>query len=197
MSGRIAAFAVNNLHLTEDPEFVGTGGELIDTLKGRLTDFIPGLGLLKRKESATSYSDPEQQAVAFVLSNLQVNRLGNSFILEISYQSSKPERAVQVANAIVDAYIFDQMDSKYKMQRRASDWLQTRLNELRQQAVASDEAVNAYKTKNNIVTAGGAPISEQEIAELNKQLVEARTRTSDIMARLNRIEAVLHCADAG
>jgi polysaccharide biosynthesis transport protein len=197
MSGPIAALAAKNLHLMEDPEFVGTGSGLIDSVKRSLGRFLRGLGLLKPQASAKSDSDPIQQAAATVLSNLQVNRLGISFILEINYQSHRPELAVQIANAIADAYIFDQMDSKYKMQRRASDWLQTRLNELRQQAVASEEAVNAYKVKNNIVTTGGAPISEQEIAELNKQLVEARTRAADVLARLNRIEAVLSCADTG
>jgi polysaccharide biosynthesis transport protein len=197
MSARIAALAAKNLHLIEDPGFVGAGGGWIDAAKRKLADFVRGLVFLKPKESTKSDLDPVQQAVGLVLSNLQVNRLGISFILEISYQSRSPERAVQIANAVADAYIFDQMDSKYKMQRRASDWLQTRLNELRQQSVASEEAVTAYKVKNNIVTAGGSPISEQEIAELNRQLVEARTRTSDMLARLNRIETVLHCADTG
>jgi polysaccharide biosynthesis transport protein len=197
MSGRIAALAVKNLQLAEDPEFVGPNGQLLDTLKSRLGDFLRALGLLTPKDPAKSDSDPVSQAAGTVLSNLQVNRIGLSFILEISYQSRYPERAVQVANAIADAYIFDQMDSKYKMQRRASEWLQTRLNELRQQAVANDEAVNSYKAKHNIVTAGGAPISEQEMAELNRQLVDARAKTSDNLARLNRIENILRCADAG
>jgi polysaccharide biosynthesis transport protein len=196
MSGRIAALVVKNLHLTEDLEFVGTNGQLFDTLKRTLGDFLRGIGLLAPKDPVKFDSDPVSQAAGVVLNNVQVNRVGGSFILEVIYQSRSPERAVQVANAIVDAYIFDQMDAKYKMQRRASEWLQTRLNELRQQAVASEEAVNAYKAKNNIVTAGGASITEQEIAELNKQLVEARTKTSDNLARLNRIENILRCADA-
>jgi polysaccharide biosynthesis transport protein len=195
MSGRIAALVVKNLHLTEDPEFAGTRVQLFDTLKKTLADFLRGIGLLT-VDPVKSDSDPVSQAASVLLNNLQVNRLGISFILEINFQSHSPARAVQVANAIADAYIFDQMDSKYKMQRRASEWLQTRLNELRQQAVASEEAVNTYKAKNNIVTAGGAPISEQEIAELNRQLVEARTKTSDNLARLNRIENILRCADA-
>ncbi len=197
MSGRIAALAVKNLHLTEDPEFVGAGEHLIGSLKRRLGDVLRGLGLLKPVDSAKSESALVSEAVGVLLSNLQVYRLGVTFILEITYQSRNPERAVQVANAVADAYILDQMDSKYKMQRRASDWLQTRLSELRQQAVASEEAVNAYKTKNNIVTTGGASITEQEIAELNKQVVDARTKTSDYQARLNRIDNILRCADAG
>jgi polysaccharide biosynthesis transport protein len=87
------------------------------------------------------------------------------------------------------------MDAKYAMQRRANDWLQNRVNELRQQAAASQDAVNAYKTKNNIVAAGGTLIKEQEVTELNKQLVIAREKTSESQARLNRIESALSRAD--
>jgi succinoglycan biosynthesis transport protein ExoP len=198
-SEHIAASVVKSLHLTEDPEFVGTGGGLVSSLRGRLADFLGGLGLniFKSKELTNSDFDLVQQATGVLLKNLQVTRIGIAFILEINYRSHNADRAAQIANAITEAYIFDQMDSKYKMQRRASDWLQNRVNELRQQAAASENAVNAYKTTNNMVAAGGTLIKEQEVAELNRQLVAARAKTSESLARLNRIEFVLRCADVG
>src|SRR5262249_25057471 len=87
------------------------------------------------------------QVAAGLLSNLQVSRLGMSFIIEVNYRSHSPERAAQIANAIAEAYIVDQMNAKYEMQRRSSDWLKNRVNELRQQATASEDAVNAYKLR--------------------------------------------------
>src|ERR1700730_18051655 len=198
-SEHIAASVVKTLHLTEDPEFVGTGGGLVNSLRGRLADFLGGLGLniFKSNELTNSDFDLVQQATGVLLKNLQVTRVGIAFILEINYRSHNADRAAQIANAITEAYIFDQMDSKYKMQRRASDWLQNQVNELRQQAAASENAVNAYKTTNNMVAAGGTLIKEQEVAELNRQLVAARAKTSESLARLNRIEFVLRCAEVG
>jgi polysaccharide biosynthesis transport protein len=199
-SQRIAASAVKNLHLTEDPEFVGTaGGGLLHSLRVRLADSLRWLALdvSRHDELNKSDSDLVNQAAAGLLRNLQVNRIGMSFVIEIDYRSRSPERAAQVANAIAEAYISDQIDAKYETQRRASDFLQTRVNELRQQAGAREDALNAYKTKNNIVTAGGTLLKEQETAELNKQLVQTREKTSESLARLNRIEFVLSHADAG
>jgi polysaccharide biosynthesis transport protein len=197
---RIAASVVKNLHLTEDPEFVGTaGGGPLHSLRVTLADSLRLLGLDVSRHDQLTKSDSElvNQAAAGVLRNLQVNRVGMSFIIDIDYRSRSPERAAQVANAIAEAYISDQMDAKYETQRRANDWLQTRVNELRQQAAAREDALNAYKAKNNIVSAGGMLIKEQEISELNKQLVQAREKTSESLARLNRIESVLGRADAG
>src|SRR5258706_6614830 len=81
------------------------------------------------------------------------------------------------------------------MKRCASDCVTNRDNELRRQSAASEDAVNAYKTANNLVAAGGTLIKEQEIGELNRQLVIAREKTSESLARLNRIESVLGAAD--
>jgi len=43
-------------------------------------------------------------------------------------------RAAQVANAIADSYIVDQLEAKYQTTKRASGWLQDRIAELRNQA---------------------------------------------------------------
>jgi polysaccharide biosynthesis transport protein len=196
-SERIAASVIKTLHLTDDAEFNGAGGGLVNSLRGRLADALRGFGLnvFRAHELPTSASDLVHEVAGVLLTNLQVNRLGISFIIEVNYRSYSAERAAQIANAIADAYIVDQMDAKYEMQRRASDWLQNRVNELRRQAAASEDAVNAYKTANNLVAAGGTLIKEQEIAELNRQLVIAREKTSESLARLNRIESVIGAAD--
>ena len=189
-SERIAASVVKNLHLTEDPEFVGTAGGLADSLRERLGDSLGGL---------LGYHDSDllRQATGVLLGNLKVNRIGMSFVIEVDYRSRSAARAAQIANAIADAYIFDQMEAKYEVQHRAGDWLQTRVDELRQQATASEDAVNAYKAANNIVAAGGTLIKEQELGELNRQVVAARDKTSESLARLNRIESVQSRGDLG
>ena len=197
-SDRIAELAVKSLHLTEDLEFVGAGGGLVHSIKQRIAQSLSSLRLdVFKPQPARADSDLVRQVAAGLLSNLQVSRLGMSFIIEVNYRSHSPERAAQIANAIAEAYIVDQMNAKYEMQRRSSDWLKNRVNELRQQATASEDAVNAYKTENNIVAAGGTLIKEQEVAELNRQLVIAREKTSESLARLNRIEAALARADPG
>jgi polysaccharide biosynthesis transport protein len=205
-SERIAASVVKNLHLNEDPEFVGTGGRPADSVSGdgpatsvsgKLRDSLRGLGLniFGPHELPKSDSDLLHQASRTLLGNLQVNRIGMSFVIEVNYRSHSAARAAQIANAIADAYILDQMDAKYEVQHRASDWLQNRVNETRQQASASEDAVNAFKNANNMVAAGGILIKDQEVAELNTQVVGARAKTSDSLARLNRLESVLSRAD--
>src|SRR5262249_23071779 len=115
---------------------------------------------------------------------------GTSYMMKIDFRSRNREQAVKIANAMVDAYIFDQLNAKYQANRRTGDWLQERLQTLREQAAASERAVIEFKAKNNIVTTGNTLINEKQLSDLNGQLAAARTKTSDVQARLDRIVAV-------
>ena len=105
---------------------------------------------------------------------MTVSRVGMTYVIEIGFKSIDPDRAAQIANAVADGFIVDQLEAKYQTIREATAWLQDRLNELRGQASAAERAVVEYKTKNNIVDTGGRLINEQQLAELNTALIKAR-----------------------
>jgi polysaccharide biosynthesis transport protein len=66
-------------------------------------------------------------------------RVGMSYVLDISYTANDPDRAAQIADAVADAYIVDQLDAKFHANRRASNWLQDRVGGLRDEAVAAEK----------------------------------------------------------
>src|SRR5262249_33205558 len=53
-----------------------------------------------------------------------------------------------------------------------------------------ERAVVEFKAKNNIVAAGGTLINEKQLSGLSEQLAAAHARTSDVQARLERMQAV-------
>jgi succinoglycan biosynthesis transport protein ExoP len=180
----IALAVIKKLDLMKDPEFVGSG----EGLFGSIADYFSRFFL---PEFPRSESELEQQAVRVFLQKIEAKRIGATFFIGISFRSNNPNRAAQIANAIADAYVADQMESKYEAARRANEWLRGRLEDLRRQASADEQAVNSYKSDNKIVSAGATLIGEQTLTELNSALVSARAKTSEALARLDRIEAVL------
>ena len=187
-SENIGLSVVKDLKLTDDPELTGSGGGLI----GRI------LGLFA-SPTAQSETRLTRQALATFLSKRNIARVGRTYVLDIAYTSLSPTRSAEIANAIADAYIVDQLESKYQATRRASGWLQDRIKELRKQASDADRAVLDYKEKNNIVAVGGGVsgsngprlLGEQQLEELNSQLGTARSNAEEAKARLERITEVL------
>jgi len=186
-SENVASAVIKNLRLTEDPEFVGSGGGLLGTL---LSFVLSPFGY----DQANSEFELNRNAVRAFENRLSVKRVNQSYVIKIGFQSYNPERAAEVANAIADAYIVDQLEAKYQATRRASVWLQDRIKELRDQVSAAERAVVEFKTKNNIVSTGGTDrplLGQQQVAELSSQLVIARANTAEARARLDRIATVL------
>jgi succinoglycan biosynthesis transport protein ExoP len=110
---------------------------------------------------------------------LTVGRIGMSFLIEIGASAHSPEKSAQIANAVATAYIDDQKEVKHEVNQAASGWLQDRLQQLSEQSAAAEQAVVEFKRTNNIVSAAGKRIDEQNLEDLNKRLVGARTHTSD------------------
>jgi succinoglycan biosynthesis transport protein ExoP len=187
-SENIGLSVIKDLKLTDDPDFTGGGGGLVGSILG-----------LFGSPNVQSETGLTRQVLATFLARRSIVRVGRTYVLDIGYTSLNPARSANIANGIADAYIVDQLESKYQATRRASGWLQDRIKELRKQASDADRAVLDYKEKNNIVAVGGGVsggngprlLGEQQLEELNSQLGTARSAAEEAKARLERITEVL------
>jgi polysaccharide biosynthesis transport protein len=178
-SENISTAVIKDLHLTNDAEFVGSKPGVF----GSILDYIS-------PTAPPSEFELQERAAAAFRGGLLARRIGLTYVIQIGFLSLNPDRAAQIANATADAYIVDQLEAKYQATRRASTWLQERIQELRQQASTAERAVLDFKKANNIVDTGGRLIGEQQLAELNSQIVLARAATAESRARLNRISEI-------
>ena len=180
-SKAILAPVVQKLKLVDDPEFGSPRVGLI----GRV------FKLFTNPTSADPKLDATETAIAVLTDRLTINRVGWSLLIEIGASSRSAEKSVQIANAVAEAYINDQQEAKHDANQTASTWLQERLRQLAEQSAAAERAVVAFKQKNNIVTADGKRIDEQNLNDLNTRLVAARTESSGALARLDRVETII------
>jgi succinoglycan biosynthesis transport protein ExoP len=177
----VLSYVVKQLHLADDPEFLRAAGGLLDRVSARLGR--PGPELKTESERVN-------QAIEILSSGVGAQRIGQSYMIRIDFRGRNPDLSAKIANEMVNAYIFDRMNAKYQSNRRAGDWLQERLQNLRDQAAAAERAVVQFKAKNNMVASEGTLISEKQLTEISGQLGTARARAADLQARLERMEAV-------
>lgn len=181
-SENIALKVIKDLHLDDDPEFVGPTG----------TGVSSAVASLFGGDTPKSELEKTREAVRAFQNKLGIRRVGLTYVMELSFRSFNPDRSAEIANAVANAYVVDQLEAKYQAAKRAGVWLQDRLRELREQASAADRAVVDFKTKNDIVDAGGRLMNEQQLAELNSQLSIAKAQTGEANAKLDRITSVLN-----
>ncbi|WP_375310689.1 GNVR domain-containing protein [Bradyrhizobium sp. A5] len=175
---------VRRLKLADDPEYNGSEPGLPALVIGKLISLLGSDGPASRDKI-------ERSAVESIQRNLKVERVLTTYVLSVSFRSMNPEKAAVIANAISDAYIVGALEAKYQSTKRAGEWLQQRSAELREQATASDRAVQTFKAQNNIVGTSRGLMSEQQLTDVNTQLVTARAATAEAKARLDRIDALL------
>jgi polysaccharide biosynthesis transport protein len=192
-SDDIVLSVIKDLHLSDDPEFISPSAGVLGTIHGAVNGVLGTIFSLGRQTS--SEPSAEYRALQTFKERLKVTRIGLTYAIEIAFESRNPDRAAQVANAIADAYAVDAFEAKYQITDQAAKWLQDRLKELREQTSNSERAVVEYKTKNNIVDTGGRLMNEQQLAELNSELIQARAATAEAKARVDRVEQIVASGD--
>jgi succinoglycan biosynthesis transport protein ExoP len=184
-SEQVALAVARQLNLKNDPEFVGA----VNSLTSRILSLV-GLNFLPATEP--SNEELTRRVLGTLKDNLRVTRLGRSYIEQIAYTSLDRNKAAGIANAFAGAYIEDQLQAKFEATRRASIWLEQRIEELRQQASDAYKAVQDFKSQNGIIIGvEGKLASEVELDQLGVALAKARADTSQAKAKLDRIERVL------
>ena len=126
----------------------------------------------------------ERQVVEHLLSNFSTDNDGPSYTIKVCFTASDPEVAAEIVNAIVDQYLYDQLQAKREATRAANDWLVERLNELSEEVRNAELAVRRYREEHGLIESRGETVSEQQLAEINARLVEAQVERSQAEARL-------------
>ena len=184
-SDEVALSVIRKLRLWEDPRFVGD--EKPGIARRLIGKYLPVLSL---EESPLSEADRMQRALRIVKKSLTVDRIGVAYAIEIDFESQYPDLAAQVANEVAGAYNDLQQTSESGAARQASQWLETRMPELRAKSEAAQRAVVEYKTAHNIVEAGGGQSIKERVADLNTKLNAARDEIFKAKARLDQLASV-------
>ena len=130
-------------------------------------------------------TDPRRgAAIGAIASRLSATLVGRTYIIVITVESPNGTTSAQVANAIADMYLVDQLDAKYEANKRATEWLEERLADLRRTLQAADDQVATYRRDKGMTGSPEGSISTQTLGDLNQKYTAARARRIEREARL-------------
>ncbi len=169
---------VEAANLVADPEF---GAQL--GLTGKI-------GIALRLGGAAP-SGPD--ALSAVLGNLRdaltVRRQGQTRLISVGLRSASPERAATLANAVVEAYIRQQIGSKVDAMLLAREAIERQLERARQTLAEAEAAVGHYVSDDiDALALSTAQADLQALHAVLRDLVAEQARTSEAV-RIMRSEA--------
>jgi capsular exopolysaccharide synthesis family protein len=153
---------------------------------------LAGEPRLAQEAQSTSVSEEvatlTQDSISRLRGALGISRAGQGQVLNISITWEDPVRAAELANAVADAYVVDQLDARLESAKRASGWLSDRIVELRQQLGTSEDAVAKFRQEHGLTRSGPTvALNDQQLTDLNGKLIAARTDAAEKKARVDYI----------
>jgi succinoglycan biosynthesis transport protein ExoP len=180
----VALQVIRELKLNQKPEFdPALRGVSIPSV------FLSMLGLGKDALNQT----PEERVLTNFYQRLSVLPVDKSRVILIEFQSSDPDLAARVVNAVIDAYFTVQRANKQEQARGASQWLATEIDKLRPKVVEAENAVENFRAKANLfVGTDNSSLSSQQLTELTTTLAGARGQKAELEAKARLIRNMLN-----
>ena len=122
--------------------------------------------------------------------NLSVDRVGATFIVEISFKSNDPEKSAHYANSIAEAFVESQKQTYVSANEFAATSLLERLQTLQNNLEASENAVALFKAQRGIVdVTQDSTLLQRELIALNEQIAAANATSEAARAQYEQFRS--------
>jgi succinoglycan biosynthesis transport protein ExoP len=198
-SNDVALRVVDRLDLVERREELTVEPPMIDSLVASARSFVGHTieAVIGTPDGPapvavdTETTSPERAVASTVRNNLTVDRVGRSYVIEISYEAPSAVLAAEIARAYTSAYLAFQLETNASAAESAVNWLQDRVGQLSTESVEAYRALEQFRRENNLVSVGGRSLSEQQLSEVMSQLILAEADAARAGALWRQREAML------
>lgn len=190
-SSRLARAVVVAEKLQDNDAFLNPPRSPLSWLKATLKSVAGFFSSQSEDESGSVEDRKIGRAISILQDGVQAERVGRSFVIDLSYTAPDPKLAGSIARAYANAYLSDHLDANFDATQRATVWLQGRLDELRENSQKAALEVEQFRAANGLTAARGELMSEQQLSDLNKQLILAQADTANALARYSQFKAIV------
>lgn len=123
---------------------------------------------------------------------LSVYNIPDSRVVVVVYESSDPELSARIINTLIDTYQATQRAAQVTTTRSATDFLETEINQLRQQVADAEAAVARFRSSSGLFLGpNNTTLSAQQLSETSSELTRARSDQSEARSRAQEIRSLI------
>ena len=145
------------------------------------------------------FAETEPSAEQIVMQNA-INRFSSALtvfpvlgtqLVRVSFESTDPSLAAEVANLHAAQYIESTMEARLDANMQASEWLRERLTGLREELREAELRLQEFRERQGIAgSGGGMTLANMELERISGNIVEARERRMELENLYEQIENV-------
>lgn len=150
----------------------------------------PGAWDLPPEEARRNWG--ETRIIGNFLGNLDVSIQGASRVISVAYTTSDPVLSQQIANAVAQAYIQDQVNLKTEALAGANSFLGGRIKELRADVEEAERAVEDFRETTPIISENDSELLAEQIFAVNRKKIDAQVELDTVNERLTRLRAAMN-----
>ncbi len=154
-SGKVLGRVVDALKLDQDPKFNGGA-------TGEAAKYVATAALAKA---------------------VQIARESSTYVVNAKVTTGDPQKSAEIANQLVTSFMEEESKAAASTYKNSNTALDSRLEDLRQQVLSAEKAVETYRADNDMVAVEGNLISDKRLTALNDLLVTAQQKTIEARAR--------------
>jgi capsular exopolysaccharide synthesis family protein len=111
--------------------------------------------------------------IGMIRGGLTVLVIPGTRIVEIHYRNNSPKLSTDVANQVIETYSDAELQTKFDRSEHVSKWLQTRMEDLRQEASDTQRQLADYQREHNIVGTDENNLTTQTLENVSTELNSA------------------------
>ncbi len=179
----LARKVVQRLKLTTHPDY-----DPRQVQPGLITKLLG----LEAVSASTSEEEVLKRVVKRFRSDLSVQLVRNSQLVQLTFVSHDKQLAAKVPNVMAETYIESDLEARMAMTQKASEWLRERMGELRTKLDTAEKALQDYRDRERIVDTKNLVLSGagRQLEELTRQLVEARKQRAEAESAYTLVQQI-------
>lgn len=180
---------VDELQLTQDPEFnrhIRPPGRL-DIFK----DFLKGIVLGRTDSPSANAGESKQResTISTLLESLTIVNIPSSLVFDVTVETTNANKSANIADALVNLYILNQLEVKFEATEQATSWLTERVTDLQVSLESAEEAVKNFRASTPLISTEALEGLEVQVKDTRDRIENMETAKSNMLTRLDALRS--------
>ena len=180
-SDRVSALTALNSQMGEVGAIAGKGNPLATEAQ-----IIRSRPIIQKTISKLNLRDTRGELLkpSVLISKLRVNAVGDTDILNLSYESNDPQKAAAIVNSLMKDYQENNISTNTAEARSAREFLNKQLPEVEQRLIRAEAELREFKEKNGIVALEQeAQTGVEALKDLSEEIIKAQAYLGEVTTR--------------